>query len=452
MANKTIPELTIAPSVAVTDLLPLDNGTQTFKATVLQLAEKFSDATDYRGVPIWNAAATYGVGAIVCDGAQTGFLYVSMATSNTNHALTVAGWWRKLVKPVVAAITGNVTLGTDHYDAVLPINTTSGAINVTLFTGGAARHTSFTIKDTHGTFQTNAVTIVRAGSESIEGVAANFVCNRKYGVWTFITDGTNWFIIAQNPQIDTTSKAQTIGSKAVSSNQLFIPNNGYVTSDTADAADNKTLILSGGGGGSAWSQNRGAGVVLNGNEVSGAEGEAVYYAGNSGSANGRHRWVAKGIDGGMCSKDAVWTLGPITLIGGTSFPGNKIVGKNDNSTIAAGYVGERIGLTFVGAIVGAGWTNVANFVLTPGRWILAGIVAGSGTATDVINQGWSTANSGAPTLLAAAAPLGLLIEMAMPCQIIDVTTTTTYYVMAYRSTGANASWGSSGVASAVRMH
>jgi hypothetical protein len=94
------------------------------------------------------------------------------------------------------------------------------------------------------------------------------------------------------------------------SNSITLTNNGFITSSTSDGSDNKSLILSGGGGGTAWTQNRGAGIVMQGNEVSGAEGELVYYAGNAGGTFSRHRWFAGGVDVGICSRLGAWTLGP----------------------------------------------------------------------------------------------------------------------------------------------
>ena len=53
----------------------------------------------------------------------------------------------------------------------------------------------FTIKDKTGSAATNNITVARAGSESIEGIAASYVCAANWGCWTFICDGTNWFIM-----------------------------------------------------------------------------------------------------------------------------------------------------------------------------------------------------------------------------------------------------------------
>jgi len=115
-----------------------------------------------------------------------------------------------------------------------------------------------------------------------------------------------------------TSGAWTLGSSSNTNNSVTIPNNGFITSSTSDAADNRSLTISGGGGGTSWNQNRGAGIVLQGNEVSGAEGEAVYYAGNAGGSFSRHRFVAGGVNVGTCSKDGVWVFGPTSGINGAN--------------------------------------------------------------------------------------------------------------------------------------
>lgn len=59
----------------------------------------------------------------------------------------------------------------------------------------AASGLEFWVKDSTGSCNTNNFTITRAGSESIEGVAANKTLQTDWGSWHFICDGTNWFMI-----------------------------------------------------------------------------------------------------------------------------------------------------------------------------------------------------------------------------------------------------------------
>lgn len=53
----------------------------------------------------------------------------------------------------------------------------------------------FIIKDVTGNSCTNAITLVRAASESIEGVAASFTLRGNFGSWAVYSDGTNWFVL-----------------------------------------------------------------------------------------------------------------------------------------------------------------------------------------------------------------------------------------------------------------
>lgn len=51
------------------------------------------------------------------------------------------------------------------------------------------------VKDVTGSSPTNNITIHRFGSEEINGVAADKVLSTSKGMWTFISDGTNWFML-----------------------------------------------------------------------------------------------------------------------------------------------------------------------------------------------------------------------------------------------------------------
>jgi hypothetical protein len=53
----------------------------------------------------------------------------------------------------------------------------------------------FWVKDVAGELSTNAVTVVRDGSESIEGVAADFELNVDFGAWHFFYDGADWWVL-----------------------------------------------------------------------------------------------------------------------------------------------------------------------------------------------------------------------------------------------------------------
>ena len=51
------------------------------------------------------------------------------------------------------------------------------------------------VKDSIGTASTNNITVARAGSEKIEGIAASKILQTNFGSWTFESDGTDWFIV-----------------------------------------------------------------------------------------------------------------------------------------------------------------------------------------------------------------------------------------------------------------
>lgn len=76
------------------------------------------------------------------------------------------------------------------------VNSTSLAITLTLPT--AVSNLYFFVKDVGFNAYTNNITIARAGSESIEGVAGNLVLRSSGGYWGFVCNGTNWFVLMNN--------------------------------------------------------------------------------------------------------------------------------------------------------------------------------------------------------------------------------------------------------------
>jgi hypothetical protein len=53
---------------------------------------------------------------------------------------------------------------------------------------------TFQIKDANGIISTYPLTVVRNGSELVEGVAANKVFQTNYGCWTFFAYNGNWWL------------------------------------------------------------------------------------------------------------------------------------------------------------------------------------------------------------------------------------------------------------------
>lgn len=91
----------------------------------------------------------------------------------------------------VRTITGNLTIDTTTTDYYILCNQ-SGAINITLPTPVIGR--VLVIKDISGAAATNNITLVRSGTEKIEGIAASRLLQTNWGSWTLTTDGTDWFI------------------------------------------------------------------------------------------------------------------------------------------------------------------------------------------------------------------------------------------------------------------
>ena len=106
----------------------------------------------------------------------------------TNFGATGAASWNTTVK------TGDFTAvaGEGYF-----VNTTSGAINVTLPAGTAGAVVA--IKDYAGTFDTNAVTVVRNGSDKVGGVAVNPILSTEGIAVTFLfVDSTQGWLVTDS--------------------------------------------------------------------------------------------------------------------------------------------------------------------------------------------------------------------------------------------------------------
>lgn len=93
-----------------------------------------------------------------------------------------------MAAPTFTAISSNVTLVAGSYNFV----STAAARSLTLpapFNGCIIK-----IKDKTGTASTNNITIIRAGSEKIEGVAASYIYATDYGSLELVSDGTDWWL------------------------------------------------------------------------------------------------------------------------------------------------------------------------------------------------------------------------------------------------------------------
>ena len=92
-------------------------------------------------------------------------------------------------------ITSDTTTYAPSDEVVILADASGGAFNVNLPTAASASGKIYIIKKTDAT--ANAVTIEGAGAETIDGGLTELLLT-QYDVAQIISDGTEWFIIAQN--------------------------------------------------------------------------------------------------------------------------------------------------------------------------------------------------------------------------------------------------------------
>lgn len=132
---------------------------------------------------------------LVATGSGT---YTALGVGSNDQVLTADSGQSSGVKWAAGASGGGFTLTTVNSNitaatAQTYMVDTSAARTITL--PAAAANLYFYVKDKVGTANTNNITIARAASESIEGVAASKILQTNWGSWIFVCDGTNWFIL-----------------------------------------------------------------------------------------------------------------------------------------------------------------------------------------------------------------------------------------------------------------
>lgn len=70
-----------------------------------------------------------------------------------------------------------------------------------------------------------------------------------------------------------------------------------------------------------------------------------------------------------------WTLGPASAIGTSTYAGNNIVGRTNGTVVAVGYVGQVMQSVVTTAQLTVAFANVTSLTLTPGRWLVSGMVS-----------------------------------------------------------------------------
>lgn len=93
-------------------------------------------------------------------------------------------------------ISTNYTIDSGDKDIIIFVLTSVTAISITLPSGESLKGRTIVIKDVDGMCHTNNITLVRAGSEYLEGVQANKVLTTNFGSWMLTTDSSgNWWMI-----------------------------------------------------------------------------------------------------------------------------------------------------------------------------------------------------------------------------------------------------------------
>jgi hypothetical protein len=98
------------------------------------------------------------------------------------------------VKYKTSTVSSSPTILTADTTTLYLVDTTA-ARSITLPSPSANTNRKYVFKDKTGTAETNNITIVRSASEKIDGLAASKVLAANFGCWTFISDGTDWWVL-----------------------------------------------------------------------------------------------------------------------------------------------------------------------------------------------------------------------------------------------------------------
>lgn len=142
MAEVIIPDLSTATSFDKNALMPFDSGTETFKIT----AENFGKS-------------------------------IALLMSFVQAKIVGAG-------SLTAALAQNT----------LELDSSVGAFNLQLPDPAVCAGLTFRIKDVGAVLSTKPVTLVRHGSEKIEGLAQSYVLLADGGLWNVYCNGVDWLI------------------------------------------------------------------------------------------------------------------------------------------------------------------------------------------------------------------------------------------------------------------
>jgi hypothetical protein len=169
--------------------LELDGSTLTKSASGLRLASGLESSIN---AALPNPLTTTG-DLIYSSSGTTG---ARLGIGSTGQILTVSGglpsWQSFSLNPVVVASSTGATLTAADSNKIYLVDTSSAR---SFQLPSPAAGLIYTIKDATGQAATNNISILRAGSEQIEGIAATKLLQTNWGCFKIVSDGTNWFIV-----------------------------------------------------------------------------------------------------------------------------------------------------------------------------------------------------------------------------------------------------------------
>lgn len=113
---------------------------------------------------------------------------------------TLTGAFTVTTKTVTASTDPTAyTVDTGTTDYIIFVDTTSGVVNITLPTASTSNGRRLVIKDKVGNAQVKNINMIPPLSstkiEGIAGSASNKILSTNWGSWTFVCNGTDWFMI-----------------------------------------------------------------------------------------------------------------------------------------------------------------------------------------------------------------------------------------------------------------
>lgn len=278
-------------------------------------------------------------------------------------------------------------------NTIIYANSSGGAFNLT-FPSPATVNAGAVVYvfDSAGSFGTNPVTMVRAGSETIQGVAASLALSANWGTYAFTTDGTNWFKVGTASNVATrsfTSSGTWVIPAGVTRARISARGGAGGGGGGASGGGGSTATA-GGGGGAGGTGPCAPSVTQDYPLTPGATATVTIGAGGAGGAGGVAQAAnaagVVGLNGGAGGTGGTTTF----VFGGTTYNWGGCIGSSLGSA----------GATFNAAGLGggAGRQNIYGGGMTG---------SGNGGAPNVAGAApQSVVSRGSPYVLSVAATSG----------------------------------------------